>query len=591
MTGMSNTSRRSVLTAFAASAASLPLVGTAASPAHAAGTASPAEPLAAPTGRGSAPSSVTMAPLDATHFIRETLRSPLTATVLPGTLPRTEITSGGRRVALLTHGARTVLLPGPERTFTENKRPFVDDFRRTLPDLSLPTEKRSYWGSSPGGGTWSTLGPVDTDYSVVPRTGVINLTTDNASRYASVRDDAITDVDVLSVARFDKVPTGDACSYALSFGYQDARNNYRARLSFVTSGAVQLRVEKEKADVVTQLTSALTVATGVPAGTDWTIRVLREGSRIRVKAWASASSEPGAWLVDVTDSDLGAGRVGLRALANRGCTNLPVKLLVSRFEVTTAAWADPPTVTHGNWVRVLPEPFDGNWTPELESTIRAWAGSTAPDVLAYAAMFLPGAPAVVSGSGPAEGKKVLGAAKYGYSDARGHRVEGADFHEYMDTGWTFPDGTYTGPDSDPDSDQRGALDCSGYTRMVYGYHMGVPMAAKQDTSGTRIPRRSRDMADYTPGVRIARTDGVNPPAAEQLQPGDLVLFNADSGDDGPTVTADHVGIYLGTDTAGKRRFLSSRKTIDGPTMSDMGGASLLDGTGTYARTLHTVHRI
>jgi len=47
----------------------------------------------------------------------------------------------------------------------------------------------------------------------------------------------------------------------------------------------------------------------------------------------------------------------------------------------------------------------------------------------------------------------------------------------------------------------------------------------------------------------------------------------------------------GADAAGKRRFLSSRKTVNGPTMADLGGASVLDGTGTYASTLHTVHRI
>lgn len=28
-----------------------------------------------------------------------------------------------------------------------------------------------------------------------------------------------------------------------------------------------------------------------------------------------------------------------------------------------------------------------------------------------------------------------------------------------------------------------------------------------------------------------------------------------------------------------------------PTMADLSGASVLDGTGVYARTLHTVHRI
>ncbi|MCS0636929.1 NlpC/P60 family protein [Streptomyces sp. LP05-1] len=580
---MSHTSRRTLLAVLAASAATAPLGAVSATPAVAApapggGPAVPVTPR----------SSVTLEPLDAAGFARTALADTFTATVLPGTPARTEIISGGERVALLTHGARTVLLAGPKRTFTENKKPFADDFRRTLPDLALPAASRPYWGTSPGGGSWSTLGPAPAEYSVTPGAGVIALTTDYASRHATLRDDRITDVDVRAVARFDKVPTGQAVSYALSFGYQDTHNSYRARLSFLTTGAVELRVEKEVADKVTQLSAApLTLATGVPAGTDWTIRVSREGTRIRAKAWRSATTEPAAWAVDITDATFGAGRVGLRALANEGCSNLPVKLTVSRFQVDAGNWEEPPSVTHGDWVRVLPEPFDGTWTPELERTVRDWAGSVAPDVLAYAAMFLAGAPTVTAGTGPAQGKRVLGEAGYGYLDPQGYRYEGADFHEYMDTGWTFPDGTRTGPSSK----QVGNLDCSGYTRMVFGYHLGVPLAAGEDTSKTRIPRKSRHIVDYAPGVRVDRTDGTAPPAAAQLQPGDLVLFNADSGDDNTVVTVDHVGIYLGQDAAGKRRFLSSRKTVNGPTMSDLGGASLLDGTGTYAKTLHTVHRI
>ncbi|MEV5438676.1 NlpC/P60 family protein [Streptomyces sp. NPDC052682] len=601
---MTDTTRRRVLSAFAASAAALPLGGLTAAPAHAtsttttgaaveAGAAAETEAATAPftaTGLTSPRSRVTLSPLNAAYFHQLTLTTPLTTTVLPGTPARTEVTSGGRRVALLTHGARTVLLPGPERTFTEDKKPFVDDFRRTLPDLALPEADRVYWGSSPGGGSWSTLGPAGTDFSVTPGTGVITLTTDHAGRHATLRDDEITDVDVRAVARFDKVPTGQACSYALIFGYQPeqgTRNHYRARLSFLTSGAVELRVEKEVADAVTQLVPAITLATGVPAGTDWTVRVRREGGRIRVKAWAASAAEPPAWAADVTDATFAKGRVGLRALANDGCTNLPVRLLVSRFQVDAATWAAPPSVTHGDWVRVLPEPFDGTWTPDLEQTIRGWSGSTAPDVLAYAAMFLAGAPGVASGSGPAKGRQVLGEAGYGYLDPQGYRYEGADFHEYMNTGWTFPDGTYRGPSSK----QAGNLDCSGYTRMVYGYHLGVPLAAGEDTSGTRLPRTSRHMAEHAPGVLIARTDGTTPPTASQLQPGDLVFFNADSGDDNPAPTVDHVGIHLGTDASGRRRFLSSRKTVNGPTLSDLGGPSLLDGTGTYARTLHTVRRV
>lgn len=586
---MSPTSRRRLLAALAASAASLPLGGAASAPARAAEAATPVTPFAGPAGLSSARSSVTLAPLDGSYFTSVALGSPLTATVLPGTPDRTEVTSGGRRVALLTRGARTVVLPGPQRTFAENKRPFVDDFQRTLPDLSLEMPDRKYWGTSPGGGSWYTLGPVDTDYAVVPGSGVISLTTDGSSRHASLHDEEITDVDARCTARFDKVPTGQACSFGLTFGYQSPHRNYRARLSFLTSGTVELRVEKELDDTVTQLVPALALGTSVPAGTDWTIRVRREGTRIQAKAWRTASAEPAAWAVDVADPTFAKGRVGLRALANTGCTNLPVKLSVSRYEVDAANWETPPTVTHGDWVRVLPEPFDGTWTAQLEQTVRGWAGSPAPDVLAHAAMFLGGAPAVTAGAGPAQGRQVLGEAGYGYLDPLGQRLEGADFHEYMNTGWTFPDGTY----AKPSSKQVGNLDCSGYTRMVYGYHLGVPLAAGADTSGERIPRASRDMADHAPGVIVDRTDGTGPPAAALLQPGDLVLFNADSGDDaesGP-VTVDHVGIYLGRDAAGHRRFLSSRKTVDGPTMSDLGGASLLDGTGTYATKLHTVRRI
>ncbi|MCX5398500.1 NlpC/P60 family protein [Streptomyces sp. NBC_00102] len=588
---MSHTSRRTVLAAFAsAAAASVPL-GTAvasASPTASAATTTAAgtSPTAPAVSLTSPRSSVTLGPLDPAYFTAVSLGT-FTTSVLPGTPERLEVSCGTRRIAVLTKGARTAVLTGPERTFTEDKRPCVDDFRRTLPDLALPVAERTYWGTSPAGGSWSTLGPADTDYAVVPGSATLTLTTDYASRHATLRDDLITDVDVRATARFDKVPTGQACSYALSFGYQDTHNNYRARLSFLTTGTVELRLEKEVADTVTQLATATTLATGVPAGTDWTIRVLREGTRIRAKAWRTATTEPTAWTADGTDTTFPKGRVGLRALANQGCTSLPVTLAVSRFQIDAATWQQPPTVTHDTWVRVLPEPFDGTWTPALERTIRGWAGSPAPDVLAHAAAFLAGAPAVTTATTPATGKQVLGEAGYGYLDQQGYRYEGADFHEYMNTGWTFPDGTYTGPSTK----QAGNLDCSGYTRMVYGYHLGVPLAAGEDTSGTRIPRKSRHMVDYTPGTRIDQTDGTNPPAAEQLQPGDLLLFNADSGDDTETATADHVGIYLGPDTNGKRRFLSSRKTVNGPTMSDLGGASLLDGTGTYATKLHTVHRV
>ncbi|MBT2442592.1 hypothetical protein J7E93_21280 [Streptomyces sp. ISL-36] len=604
---MTITSRRSLLTALAASAAALPLGGLAATPARAAVPAAdvvvpPFPPAPGTTGRLS---SVTTVPLDGSFFSRLSLGA-LTVGVLPGTPERTEVASAGGRVALLTKGARTVLLPGPSRTFQENKQPFTDYFTRTLPNRAEPDPKvwEWGWGATPGGGSWSEVNGATSDYEVTAEgggTGIITLTTSNVSRHVTVRDDEITQVDARATARFDKAPAGAAYSFALSFGYQDSDNSYRARLHFTPQGAVELRLEKEVNNAVTALAASVTLTAAAPAGSTWTVRVRHEGSRIQAKAWRSDASEPNAWTAGATDTTFTKGRVGVRAIASTGTTNLPVRLLVDRFSVDAATWAQPPTVTHGDWVRVLPEPFDGRWTPEIEQRIRAWAGSTEPDVLAHAAMFLPGAPDVRSGAGPTAGKRVLGEAGYGHPNAQGYLVEGADFHEYMGIAWTFP--TETAPVV---SEQIDNLDCSGYVRMVYGFHMGVPMAADEDTSGTRLPRRSRQMVDHTPGVLIDRATlppaTFAPPAAPLLQPGDLVLFNADAGDDvqdDPATTetderflvVDHVGIYLGRDSLGNRRFLSSRKTGNGPTMSDLAGASTLDGTGTYAKNLHTVRRI
>jgi cell wall-associated NlpC family hydrolase len=61
-----------------------------------------------------------------------------------------------------------------------------------------------------------------------------------------------------------------------------------------------------------------------------------------------------------------------------------------------------------------------------------------------------------------------------------------------------------------------------------------------------------------------------------LAVGDLLFFDRDT-EDGPRL--DHVGMYLGPDAGGTNRFISSRKTHNGPTLGDVGGRSILDGTG------------
>ncbi len=599
---VTDTSRRSLLGALGALtvSAAIPPAEATASPARATASTPAASPPPASASTTGPRSSMTFTgtPYDTAAFARSFLGE-LSATVLPGAPVRTEVRHGQQRVAVLTKGARTVLLSGPERTFTENKQSFTDVFDRLVPDPALLPAKRLKpgWGTSPAGGTWSVYGGTagDADFGVHTKGAATMLLKDTeAGRYATLTDDGISDADVSCEAAFDKVPTGNACSFALLFGYRGGGAHYRARLSFTTKGEVDLRVEKVMNGETTLLAEAGPLATDVRAGDAWRIRVRRKGAKAQVTAWPAAGAEPTRPTVEIEDSEAGlrSGRVGIRGFASPGCTNLPVTLTVGRFEVTAATWETPPAVTHRDWVRLLDAPFDGEWTPAVEATVRGWAGSMAPDVLSYAMMFLPGAPGVRGADPRVAGADVLGEAGYGKPDSQGLRPVGADFHDYMERPWTFPDETRR-----PEGGQRGNLDCSGYVRMVYGFHLGVGMVAVKDPAKKALPRKSGAMVDFAPGVRVAQRagSGGSAPDLGQLQPGDLVLFDVNdvAGDpeDPDAYDVDHVGVYLGLDRAGRRRFLSSRKSADGPTMADVSGASTLDGPGIYADALHTVHRV
>ncbi len=70
--------------------------------------------------------------------------------------------------------------------------------------------------------------------------------------------------------------------------------------------------------------------------------------------------------------------------------------------------------------------------------------------------------------------------------------------------------------------------------------------------------------------------------------GDLVFFKIDVDD---PEEIDHVGICLGVDTHGHYRFISSRQKANGPTFADVGGRSVLDGNGTYAKSFRAVRRL
>ena len=248
-------------------------------------------------------------------------------------------------------------------------------------------------------------------------------------------------------------------------------------------------------------------------------------------------------------------------------------------------------VEHSTWVRTYPQPFDEqNFDPVWLFSALAANDAGELDVVGIAMQYITRQPRVFDDSDPAF--QIAGNASYGPREGD-DREEGADFNDYLGIPWTYADE----PLDPPEARQFRCLDCSGYIRMIFGYRRNVvvkgtpgniPLCRKPRDDRSAIPRRARHIASSAPGVLVI------PPATEQvvdfsaLAPGDLVFFDAED-DDGTRI--DHVGMFLGLDTQGHQRFISSRVTANGPTMSDLGGASVLDGTGLYAEAFRAARRL
>ena len=230
------------------------------------------------------------------------------------------------------------------------------------------------------------------------------------------------------------------------------------------------------------------------------------------------------------------------------------------------------TVRTTSWVRLLPAPFAGVVDT---AWLTAALDDRSPDVLAVAVQYVTQAPTVLE----ADGSLRSSDASYGPL-VDGVRQEGSDWNDYLPQ-----PAVYDGVTDWPEAAQAGSLDCSGFVRMVFGQRLGHPMVLTPD--GVRLPRRATQMHTAGPGTVVASST-TQLKDLSTLLAGDLVLFDA-STDDGTAI--DHVGIYLGVDSAGRPRFVSSRKTVDGPTLGDVGGRSTLTGTGLYATSLRAVRRL
>lgn len=370
--------------------------------------------------------------------------------------------------------------------------------------------------------------------------------------------------------------SGNTNALPVVFSYDD----FEATVDNQTADSVRVSIQKRVAGSTTTISPVVVLPGVTHMADDWFyIRASMTGGSVRVKAWKDGDPEPVAWHSEVSDTTFTAGRVGLRAYLEQDYLDTPVVFSFSHLEIY-GNWPAPPVVTHNLWVRIADQPFAGVVD---EPWLRARAADITPDVLATAMAYVSGGPPVTD---PSQANvQIAGRAQYGPLQVDGSRQEGADFNDYLGIAWQYGNTT-----DHPEANQFRCLDCSGLVRMVYGYQHGIPLTLTT-FDGLAIPRVSSNIAIFGPGVIIASGSAAPPADTSAMQPGDIVCFDADtSNPDEEEGQIDHNGVYIGVDTTGKRRFISSRKTINGPTISDLGGPSVLDGTGLYARSLRLVRR-
>jgi hypothetical protein len=235
------------------------------------------------------------------------------------------------------------------------------------------------------------------------------------------------------------------------------------------------------------------------------------------------------------------------------------------------------------WVRVAPQAWEYGHIPEALARwllAELYRDDPPVDVLGAAMQYLPGVPELRDN----RGVRYAGDAGFGYVHSRDER-DGADFYDYLEIPWDFPDAGKVQPSARWDRD----LDCSGYLRLIYGYRFGIPLLNQTATTTVDgLPRTAASMAAYARSVVIAagRSPSLPPTDLSAIQPGDLVLFALH--DDPALIT--HSGMYIGDDTDGGMRFVSSRGTVDGPTFGDVRGDGVID-SGYFAKRLRRVIRL
>ncbi|MEU0102388.1 hypothetical protein [Streptomyces sp. NPDC006267] len=196
----------------------------------------------------------------------------------------------------------------------------ADNFGRTVSDG---------WGTSSSGHAWQVAPAASAPhFSVDAGVGTIAVDGLNTTRRTYLPDSyRPSDVDARVAISVPTLPAeGNAeASIMLRVDPADVGNTYyygEIELNYQPSRTVRARIMRRQNGSDTALSTAIDVpGLTYTAGALIRIRFRAVGSLLQLRAWADGSPEPSAWAVEVTDTALTSGRVGLRAILDPPNTN------------------------------------------------------------------------------------------------------------------------------------------------------------------------------------------------------------------------------------------------------------------------------
>lgn len=197
-----------------------------------------------------------------------------------------------------------------------------DTFNRTVTDG---------WGEMDSGDDWVNSGGAAGDFDVTSGYGSHTLTTDDVARMSTISIPG-PDFDLYVDVSTSVTATGDTIKGGLAARVTDDDNLYIMLFWFRTDGLLGIALAKRVGGVETPL-MFIERELGYTAGSYFRLRFQGVGGRLKAKAWRQGDFESSDWHIDVQDTDLTTGDVGVYSITNPGNTNTNPVVRYDNFRV------------------------------------------------------------------------------------------------------------------------------------------------------------------------------------------------------------------------------------------------------------------